>query len=154
MSGNILIVEDNIVLGEVLSRWIGKAGFGVDLAMHEPSARRKMECKPYSLVLTDVRLPKGDGLSLLGWSMAERHGVPFVVMTDYASVPDAVRAVKMGAEDYLPKPVHEERLVELLGNILGNAGKAFGDGRSLLRRRSPQALAAEDMAKRGAGPDR
>ena len=153
MSREILIVEDNIVLGEVLSRWIGKVGFGVDLATHEPSARRKMDRKTYSLVLTDVRLPKGDGLSLLEWSMAERHGVPFVVMTDYASVPDAVRAVKMGAEDYLPKPVHEERLVELLGNILGNAGKAFGDGRSLLRRRSPQALAAEDMAKRVAGTD-
>ncbi len=153
MSGEILIVEDNIVLGEVLSRWIGKAGFGVDLATHEPSARRKMERKAYSLVLTDVRLPKGDGLSLLEWSIDARHGVPFVVMTDYASVPDAVRAVKMGAEDYLPKPVHEERLTELLGNIIGNVGKAFGYERSLLRRRSPQALAAEDMAKRVAGTD-
>ena len=112
-----------------------------------------MERKDYSMVLTDVRLPKGDGLSLLEWSMAARHGVPFVVMTDYASVPDAVRAVKMGAEDYLPKPVHEERLTELLGNILGNDGKAFGHERSLLKRRSPQALAAEDMAKRVAGTD-
>ncbi len=153
MSGEILIVEDNIVLGEVLSRWIGKAGFGVDLATHEPSARRKMERKAYSLVLTDVRLPKGDGLSLLEWSIDARHGVPFVVMTDYASVPDAVRAVKMGAEDYLPKPVHEERLVELLGNILGNDGRAFGNEQSLLRRRSPQALAAENMAQRVAGTD-
>lgn len=143
MSVEILIVEDNIVLGEVLSRWIGKVGVDADIAMHEPSARRKMERKDYSMVLTDVRLPKGDGLSLLEWSMAARHGVPFVVMTDYASVPDAVRAVKMGAEDYLPKPVHEERLTELLGNIIGNVGKAFGYERSLLRRRSPQALAAE-----------
>ena len=153
MSGEILIVEDNIVLGEVLSRWVGKAGIVADLVTHEPAARRRMESKDYSMVLTDVRLPKGDGLSLLEWSMAERHGVPFVVMTDYASVPDAVRAVKMGAEDYLPKPVHEERLAELLGNILGNGGKAFGNERSLLMRRSPQALAAEDMAKRVAGTD-
>ena len=119
----------------------------------EPAARRRMESKEYSLVLTDVRLPKGDGLSLLEWSMAERHGVPFVVMTDYASVPDAVRAVKMGAEDYLPKPVHEERLTELLGNIIGNVGKAFGNERSLLRRRSPQALAAENLAQRVACTD-
>ena len=148
-----MIVEDNIVLGEVLSRWIGKVGIDADIATHEPAARRRMESKDYSLVLTDVRLPKGDGLSLLEWSMTERHGVPFIVMTDYASVPDAVRAVKMGAEDYLPKPVHEERLAELLGNIIGNVGKAFGNERSLLRRRSPQALAAEDMAKRVAGTD-
>lgn len=148
-----MIVEDNIVLGEVLSRWVGKVGIDADIATHEPSARRRMESKEYSLVLTDVRLPKGDGLSLLEWSMAERHGVPFVVMTDYASVPDAVRAVKMGAEDYLPKPVHEERLTELLGNIIGNVGKAFGNERSLLRRCSPQALAAENLAKRVAGTD-
>ena len=148
-----MIVEDNIVLGEVLSRWVGKVGVDADIAMHEPSARRKMERKDYSMVLTDVRLPKGDGLSLLEWSMAARHGVPFVVMTDYASVPDAVRAVKMGAEDYLPKPVHEERLTELLGNIIGNVGKAFGNERSLLRRRSPQVLAAENLAKRVAGTD-
>lgn len=148
-----MIVEDNIVLGEVLSRWVGKTGIGAGLATHEPAARRRMESKDYSLVLTDVRLPKGDGLSLLEWSMAARHGVPFVVMTDYASVPDAVRAVKMGAEDYLPKPVHEERLAELLGNIVGNGGMAFGNERSLLRRRSPQALAAEDMARRVAGTD-
>lgn len=124
-------------MGEVLSRWVGKTGIGADLATHEPAARRRMENKDYSLVLTDVRLPKGDGLSLFEWSMAARHGVPFVVMTDYASVPDAVRAVKMGAEDYLPKPVHEERLAELLGNIVGNGGMAFGNERSLLRRRSP-----------------
>ncbi len=147
MNGNILIVEDNIVLGEILSRWVGKTGLKADIATHEPAARRIMEHKDYSLVITDVRLPKGDGLSLLEWSIDARHGVPFVVMTDYASVPDAVRAVKMGAEDYLPKPVHEERLVELLGNILGNDGRAFGNERSLLRRRSPQALAAEDMAQ-------
>ena len=153
MNGNILIVEDNIVLGEILSRWVGKTGLKADIATHEPAARRIMEHKDYSLVITDVRLPKGDGLSLLEWSIDARHGVPFVVMTDYASVPDAVRAVKMGAEDYLPKPVHEERLVELLGNILGNDGRAFGNERSLLRRRSPQALAAEDMAKRVAGTD-
>lgn len=148
-----MIVEDNIVLGEVLSRWVANTGLGADLATHEPAARRRMERKEYSLVLTDVRLPKGDGLSLLEWSMAKCHDVPFVVMTDYASVPDAVRAVKLGAEDYLPKPVHEERLVELLANILGNDGKAFGNEQSILRRRSQQALAAEDMAKRVAGTD-
>ena len=72
-------------MGEVLSRWIGKVGIDADIATHEPAARRKMERKDYSMVLTDVRLPKGNGLSLLEWSMAERHGVPFVVMTDYAS---------------------------------------------------------------------
>ena len=59
-------------MGEVLSRWVGKTGIGADLATHEPAARRRMESKDYSLVLTDVRLPKGDGLSLLEWSMACR----------------------------------------------------------------------------------
>ena len=62
------------------------------------------------LVLTDVRLPGGDGISLLEWSVKQKLSVPFVVMTEYASITDAVRAIKLGAKDYLPKPVYEEQL--------------------------------------------
>ena len=72
-----------------------------------------------ALVLTDVRLPEGDGISLLEWSVSQGLHIPFVVMTEYASIADAVRAVKLGAKDYLPKPVHEEQLMELLRGLVG-----------------------------------
>ena len=72
-----------------------------------------------ALVLTDVRLPEGDGISLLEWSISQGLHIPFVVMTEHASIADAVRAVKLGAKDYLPKPVHEELLMELLRGLIG-----------------------------------
>ena len=153
MTGSsVLIVEDNIILGGVISKWMSKAGLDADTVIDEPSARKFMAEKDYSLVLADVRLPKGNGLRLLEWSMGNRHGIPFVVMTDYASVPDAVRAVKMGAEDYLPKPIYEEQLSALLRNIL-HRPSMFPCGDGLLERRSPAARKVMDIARRVAVTD-
>lgn len=153
MTGSsVLIVEDNIILGGVISKWMSRAGLDADTVIDEPSARKFMAEKDYSLVLADVRLPKGNGLRLLEWSMGNRHGIPFVVMTDYASVPDAVRAVKMGAEDYLPKPIYEEQLSALLRNIL-HRSSMFPCGDGLLERRSPAARKVMDIARRVAVTD-
>lgn len=115
----LLIVEDNLILCDILERWLKKAGYGVLTAIDEPSARRKIKGNNVALVLTDVRLPEGDGISLLEWSMLQGLHIPFVVMTEHASIADAVRAVKLGAKDYLPKPVHEELLMELLRGLIG-----------------------------------
>ena len=119
MKKTLLIVEDNLILCDILERWLQKAGYGVLTAIDEPSARRKIKGNNVALVLTDVRLPEGDGISLLEWSISHGLHIPFVVMTEHASIADAVRAVKLGAKDYLPKPVHEELLMELLRGLIG-----------------------------------
>lgn len=119
MKKTLLIVEDNLILCDILERWLQKAGYGVLTAIDEPSARRKIKGNNVALVLTDVRLPEGDGISLLEWSISQGLHIPFVVMTEHASIADAVRAVKLGAKDYLPKPVHEELLMELLRGLIG-----------------------------------
>lgn len=104
MKKTLLIVEDNLILCDILERWLQKAGYGVLTAIDEPSARRKIKGNNVALVLTDVRLPEGDGISLLEWSISQGLHIPFVVMTEHASIADAVRAVKLGAKDYLPCP--------------------------------------------------
>ena len=119
MKKTLLIVEDNLILCDILERWLQKAGYRVLTAIDEPSARRKIKGNNVALVLTDVRLPEGDGISLLEWSISQGLHIPFVVMTEHASIADAVRAVKLGAKDYLPKPVHEELLMELLRGLIG-----------------------------------
>ena len=119
MKKTLLIVEDNLILCDILERWLQKAGYGVLTAIDEPSARRKIKGNNVALVLTDVRLPEGDGISLLEWSISQGLHIPFVVMTEHASIADAVRAVKLGAKDYWPKPVHEELLMELLRGLIG-----------------------------------
>lgn len=78
MKKTLLIVEDNLILCDILERWLQKAGYGVLTAIDEPSARRKIKGNNVALVLTDVRLPEGDGISLLEWSISQGLHIPFV----------------------------------------------------------------------------
>lgn len=107
----ILIVEDNMILCGMIEKWLQKAGYEVLTAMDEPGARSILKKNEINLVLGDVRLPEGNGISLLEWMMRSNVEVPFIVMTDYACITDAVRAIKLGAKDYLQKPVHQEQLI-------------------------------------------
>ena len=79
MKKTLLIVEDNLILCDILERWLQKAGYRVLTAIDEPSARRKIKGNNVALVLTDVRLPEGDGISLLEWSISQGLHIPFVV---------------------------------------------------------------------------
>lgn len=97
----ILIVEDNMILSGMIEKWLQKAGYEVLTAIDEPGARSILKKNEISLVLGDVRLPEGDGISLLEWMMRSKMEVPFIVMTDYACITDAVRAIKLGAKDKL-----------------------------------------------------
>lgn len=114
-------MEDNVALSQLQKEWLQREGFEVTTAMNEPIARRLVRRTDFDLILSDVRLPDGDGISLLEWLNKERRTVPFVIMTEYASYPDAVKAIKMGARDYLPKPVHRERLLEIVNELLAPA---------------------------------
>ena len=65
----ILIVEDNIILCGMIEKWLQKAGYEVLAAIDEPGARNILKKNEINLVLGDVRLPEGDGISLLEWMM-------------------------------------------------------------------------------------
>ena len=80
-------------------------------AMHEPAARALIRKHRFDFILSAVRLPEGDGISLLAWLTKEQKDLPFIVTTEYGSIPDAVRAIKFGSKDYQPKPVHREHLL-------------------------------------------
>lgn len=116
----ILIVEDNLPLSAVLKGWLEKKGYAAAVAIDEPKARKLLQSRDISLVLADVRLPEGNGIALLEWMCAQHLYVPYVVMTSYATVPEAVRAIKLGAVDYLSKPVDKERLLALTGELTEN----------------------------------
>lgn len=152
MRKKVLIVEDNLILSDMLEKWLLKAGYDVVTATEEFSARRKISESNVELVLTDVRLPEGDGISLLEWNVRQKLAIPFVVMTGYASIADAVRAVKLGAKDYLPKPVYEEQLLELLHGLLKLPVTVMRE-KKMLERCSAVARETERIAKRVAGSE-
>lgn len=106
-----------------------------------------MKKEPFDLVLSDDRLPEGDGISLLEWMQRERIDVPFIIMTGYASVPDAVRAIKMGAKDYLAKPVQMDELQSLIKDILCPRSVIYGKDKEILPRNSHQMKNVENLAR-------
>lgn len=152
MKQRILIVEDNIVLSQLQKGWLEKSGYDVVTAMNEPVARKLIRNQPFDLILSDVRLPEGNGIALLEWLNKSQIRIPFVIMTDYASFSDAVRAVKLGAKDYLPKPVHKERLHELVRELLKPLS-VMREEKMILRRVSPKAKEVERLALLAAPSD-
>ena len=115
---SLLIVEDDLTFATMLKTWLGKQGFQTDTAGNLSKARRLLDNASYDLVLSDLRLPEGDGLSLLEWMRKRGIAAPFIVMTSYADVQNAVNAMKQGACDYIAKPVQPDMLLEKLRDAL------------------------------------
>lgn len=121
----ILIVEDDIAFGTMMQTWLKKKGFDVDKAMSVGAAVRLIGDKPaYDLVLSDLRLPDRDGLELLAWMHKNNMLIPFIVMTNYAEVQNAVLAMKSGAADYIAKPIQPDILLSKIKDALKNADNA------------------------------
>lgn len=152
MKQRILIVEDNVVLSQLQKGWLERSDYDVITAMNEPVARKLIWNQVFDLILSDVRLPEGNGIALLEWLNKSQIRIPFVIMTDYASFSDAVHAVKLGAKDYLPKPVHKERLHELVRELLKPLS-VMREKKMILRRISPKAKEAERLALLAAPSD-
>ena len=114
---HILIVEDDIAFGTMLQTWLRRKGFEVDKATSVGAAVKLLvDMKSVDLVLSDLRLPDHDGLRLLAWMHEHSINAPFIVMTNYAEVQNAVLAMKSGAADYIAKPVQPDILLQKIND--------------------------------------
>lgn len=147
MKRKILIVEDNIGLSQMQKDWFAQAGYDAVTAMNEPTARSLIRKTAFDLILSDVRLPEGDGISLLEWLHREKKDIPFIITTGYVSVPDVVRTIKLGAIDYLPKPVRKEHLLELAEDVFQPMVTVRKKEKELFHRTSPKILQVEKYAR-------
>lgn len=105
MSKKILIVDDDVTFGVMLRTWFQKHGWDVALASSLEGALREHGAARFDLILSDLRLPDGDGIMLLTELREKKIMTPFIIMTGYADVQTAVNAIKLGAFDYLKKPI-------------------------------------------------
>jgi DNA-binding NtrC family response regulator len=115
----VLVVEDRDSLRRLLERALGGAGYPVLAVGDVAAARGLLERQRAALVLTDLRLPDGDGLEVLRAARAAQPRCPVVVMTAYGSVAAAVEAMKLGAADFLEKPVEIDDLLALVAAQVG-----------------------------------
>ena len=115
----IIVIEDNIVYCEFVCNLLAREGFRTVQAFHLSTARKLLQqAADGDIVVSDLRLPDGNGIDLLRWMRKEGMTQPFIIMTDYAEVHTAVESMKLGSLDYIPKQLVEDKLVPLLRTIL------------------------------------
>ncbi len=111
MEKTVLIADDEILKLMTLKDYLEKSGFSVTTATDGAEALAQLESGKVHALVTDVRMPGLDGLSLLEKSKELDPSRPVLIMTGYGAVEDAVRAMHSGAEDYLVKPISAEEIL-------------------------------------------
>lgn len=114
----ILIVEDDVTFSLMLNTWLGKKGFEVHTANSVSDAKKRIAEMPYTLILSDLRLPDGDGTELLRWLKNDHPALPLIMMTSYADIQTAVQSMKLGASDYIAKPLNPDELLKKIMELI------------------------------------
>jgi len=109
-----LVVDDEPDIRDLLSITLGRMDIEVESAGDYASAIKRLVAEKYDLILTDMRLPDGNGLDLVEWVQDNRPGVPIAVITAHGNVEAAVRALKLGAFDFISKPLDLAALRRLI----------------------------------------
>ncbi len=114
----LLIVDDEPGIRRTLKDLMTMQGYEVEDAENGAVALEKLESGHFDLVLSDIQMPKTDGMELLKASKASNPDLPFIMLTAYASIERAVEAIKIGAYDFVPKPPNLQHLLVTVGNAL------------------------------------
>jgi two-component system, NtrC family, response regulator PilR len=114
----VLVVDDEPDLLELVSLTLSRMNLKTRTAADLNSARKLLKSERFDLCLTDMRLPDGDGLDLVAWMQENRTKVPVAVITAHGNVESAVRALKLGAFDFVSKPLDLGVLRKLVGSAI------------------------------------
>jgi len=120
----VLLIEDEALFARSVGRRLERAGFAVGHATSLREGLDLAEAMQPDLILLDLRLPDGDGLTALPQLSRDREGnpIPVIVLTAFGEVEDAVSAMKQGAADYLKKPIDLDELMLVVEAVLVSAG--------------------------------
>lgn len=125
----ILLVDDDTTFCLMLKTWLTKRGFQVDEAFSCREALSKTKGTKYDVVLTDLRLPDEDGMYLLKNIKGATPEVQVILMTGYADIHTAVEAMKLGAFDYVAKPVIPDEILKKIQDALEQKAEPVGKKR-------------------------
>jgi two-component system response regulator PilR (NtrC family) len=136
-SPSVLIVDDEPDLIELLSLTLSRMSISSSAATNLAEARTQLTTQRFDLCLTDMRLPDGDGLDLVAWIQNHRPQLPVAVLTAHGNMETAVRALKLGAFDFVSKPLDVGVLRKLVASAVKLSGSSEATGTFI---RGPQLL--------------
>ncbi|NSL89684.1 sigma-54-dependent transcriptional regulator [Chitinophaga solisilvae] len=125
MKGHILIIDDEDQLRKLLSRLLGLEGYTMHEAANIRAAMKILEKEEISVVLSDVKLPDGNGVELVQTIHARYPEVETIVLTAYGNIADGVQAIKNGAFDYITKGDDNNRILPLVSKAMDKAALQF-----------------------------
>jgi DNA-binding NtrC family response regulator len=125
---SILVVDDDLHVLEVIEARLSSSGFQVCMASGAQEAFEILKDKKVDLIISDMKMPGMSGMDLLKNVRSLMPGLPVIFLTAYGTIPDAVRALKAGAVDYLVKPFDGRDLINKIRKILKNGYKSLASG--------------------------
>lgn len=153
MEEKILIVEDDVDMAEACRRIFRKAGFDADAVYGAQEALDLLaRDSGYCIVLTDLKMPRMDGIELLQRIKKEYPSIDVIMMTAYGTIQNAIQAMKIGATDYITKPFDKQELLQAVDTIL-EARRLKGEIHRL-RGELQQAFSFPNLVGRGAAMQR
>ena len=119
----ILILEDDVTFGTMLKTWFSKNSWETTWVSKVEQAKLEFQDNSFDLILSDLRLPDGDGIIFLTWLRENNIMTPLIIMTSYSDVQTAVLAMKLGASDYLQKPINPTILQQKIDMAMSQPAK-------------------------------
>lgn len=121
----ILIVEDDLTFSRMLSVFLEKNGFSIELCSTSSKAIQSLKSQKFDLVITDYRLPDDTGIAILQWVKNNMPDIKVILMTRYTDIRVAISSMKMGALDYLVKPLNPDELLHAIHDAFETPAKVF-----------------------------
>ena len=140
----VLVVDDDAAVGKVLAALMTQAGYSATWAESAESALAQLSKRAYDVVISDVRMPGMDGMTLLEKLAKEQPDLPVVLLTAHGTVPMAVEAMRKGAADFLLKPFDRDEVLFVVKKALAGSREA---------RQSPPTQSSSDLGLIGSSPE-
>ena len=115
----VLVVDDEASIRDLLSKTLALAEYDVDLAPDGRTALDRLRIMPYDLLITDLKMPGVDGLSVIREARRLKTDLPVVIITGYSAEASAIEAVNLGVSGYLTKPFRVPRVLAVAAKALG-----------------------------------
>jgi two-component system, NtrC family, response regulator HydG len=129
MAKKIVLIEDDSVFSRILSNFLDKNGYLADVAATAAEAYRLLLSKEYDLAISDFRLPDDTGLNVLRWIKENTPDTQVILMTSYSDIRTAISSIKLGALDYIVKPINPDELLLTLAQTFRVAPPAEAAGK-------------------------